>query len=79
MTKVSFIVPKYNDELAQTLTNLYDEGGQSAIYDYVNEHYPNWDWDFCEPCDCDSPVYKYESYRICAVCFSDFDFGKVAK
>lgn len=75
MTKVSFIVPKYTDELSQTLTNLYDEGGQDAIFAYVSEHHKNWDWDYCIPCEYDSPIYKYETFRICAVCFSDFDFN----
>ena len=75
MTKVSFIIPKYTDELSQTLTNLYDEGGQDAIFAYVNEHHKNWDWDYCIPCEYDSPVYKYDAFRICAVCFSDLDFN----
>lgn len=70
MTQV--IVPSWNNEVARILTNLYDEGGQSAVYDYVNEHYPHWDWDFCEPCDCDSPVFKVEGESICAVCFTVF-------
>lgn len=74
MTQYSFIIPKYNDEMSQRLTSLYDEGGHSAICEYVNEFHSNWDWQYCEPCDVNSPVWKYMSYRICAACFSDFDF-----
>jgi len=76
MTEYSIIIPKYTDVIAQHLTNLYEKGGQSEVYDYVNEHHKDWDWDYCEPCECDSPVFKTEGFRICAVCFSDFDFGK---
>ncbi len=76
MTEYSFVIPKYDDELGQILTNLYEVGGDAYVFDYVKEHHKNWDWDYCEPCDYDTPIYKYEGFRICAVCFSDFDFGK---
>jgi hypothetical protein len=75
MTEYSFIIPKYTDELGQTLTNLYEIGGDAYVFDYVKEHHKDWDWDYCEPCDCDTPIYKYDGNRICAVCFSDFDFN----
>ncbi len=74
MTRLVVYIPSYNDEMANFLTSLYDEGGQSAIYDYVNEHYPNWDWAYCEPCECDSPVWNSNGQKVCAVCFTYFEF-----
>ena len=67
------IVPAWSNETARTLTNLYDEGGQSAVFDYVHVHHRDWDWAYCEPCECESPIFKVEGEKICAVCFTVFD------
>jgi hypothetical protein len=71
MTEV--IVPAWSNQIARTLTNLYDDGGQGAIFDYVREHHKDWDWRYCLPCESDSPVFKVEGEKICAVCFTVFE------
>lgn len=73
MTKIVVHIPSYNNEMANILTALYDGGGQYAIYDYVNENYPLWDWRFCEPCDDETPVWNDSKVKVCAVCFSYYD------
>jgi len=48
---------------------LYVKGGQSLVYDHVNEAKLKYDkWDYCEPCECDSPIYK----NACLVCGSTY-------
>lgn len=47
------------------LVALYEQGGQSAIYDYVNAHHPDWAWARCDRCDDDTPTWA----GVCAVCF----------
>lgn len=76
MTEVHILIPSWKNEMSHILTDLYDEGGQSAIYDYVLEHHKDWDWAFCEPCDCDSPVWVTEKQKVCAVCWTYFEFEK---
>lgn len=53
--------------MSQLLVDLYDKGGQSAVYDYVLKNYPTWRWGWCEGCDCDSPAMPDDG--LCAVCW----------
>ena len=59
--------------MSHILRHLYDKGGQSAIYDYVNENHKDWQWHFCSECDCDSPVWVADGYYLCAVCWAELD------
>lgn len=50
---------------------LYDEGGQSAVYDYINENHPEIKWGDCEPCETQSPIDPSDS--SCLVCGSTME------
>lgn len=73
MTTWYFKVPSYNNEMASKLTDLYDDGGYTAVFEYVKEHHPNWDWTYCSCCDQDTPIWSTEKDKICAVCFQYFN------
>ena len=63
--------------MSHTLRDLYDKGGQSAIYDYVLENHTDWAWTFCEACDCHSPIWETENYYLCAVCWSVLEIEEI--
>lgn len=54
-------------EINERLLAEYEQGGQSAVYDYVNAHHPDWRWGWCEGCDCESPAMPDDG--LCAVCW----------
>jgi hypothetical protein len=42
----------------------YEQGGQSAVFDFVNENFPELSWGWCEPCESKSPI----EAETCLVC-----------
>jgi len=44
----------------------YEQGGQSAVFDFVRWNFPELDWGYCEPCESDSPIED----KTCLVCGS---------
>jgi hypothetical protein len=44
----------------------YEQGGQSAVFDFVNLNFPELSWKYCEPCESDSPIED----KTCLVCGS---------
>ena len=53
------------------LLDLYDNGGSSAVFDWVHANRPEWEWEWCEPCEEDTPSWLDDTDDICAVCFSE--------
>lgn len=53
-----------------TLSYLYEQGGQSAVYDWVLAHRPEWSWGWCAACECRSPIWPHDGGQLCAVCWS---------
>jgi len=51
--------------ITETLYAIYEQGGQYAVYDYVNENHPDWTWSPCEPCEDETPD---DPDGDCAVC-----------
>ncbi len=52
--------------LEETLYRIYEQDGQSGVYEYVKKHYPKWVWGYCDLCDCEAPALP-DGY--CAVCW----------
>ena len=56
---------KLKEEVAQAIydkaVDIYDKKGQSAVFDFANEH--KIEYAYCEPCETDSP-----SLGSCLVC-----------
>jgi hypothetical protein len=48
---------------------IYSRDGQSAVFDFILESYPNQPWDNCEPCETLSPRTE-ETKPSCLVCGS---------
>jgi hypothetical protein len=44
----------------------YEQGGQFAVFDFVNQNFPELFWGWCKPCESESPI---ES-ATCLVCGS---------
>jgi len=42
-------------DLMYKCLDIYEEGGQYAVLDYVRKNRPNVPWKFCVPCDCMQP------------------------
>lgn len=59
----------------QELLSAYEAGGHSGVCDWVYNHHPDWDAEFCEPCDAVSPVWN----GVCAACFSVIDKNTLTK
>jgi len=45
----------------------YEEGGQSAVFEYVSNNFPEVLWGNCEPCESNSPI----ELNTCLVCGSE--------
>ena len=54
------------------LVQIYENGGQYAIYDFARANHPEWAWEHCEPCEDETPTYD----GVCAVCFTPRSPGK---
>lgn len=52
--------------LGEKLVEVYEEGGQYAVYAWVEEHHPDWDWEWCAPCEDETPTWDH----VCAACFT---------
>jgi hypothetical protein len=51
--------------ITKVCQELYEEKGQSAVFDYVNERdLPNVQYEYCKACDTDSPAWEHQ----CLVC-----------
>ena len=42
----------------------YEQGGQSAVFDFVSRNFPEIKWSWCEPCESESPIED----STCLVC-----------
>jgi len=54
-------------ELYEWCERLYEKGGQSAVIDFVLEYHHEQPWDYCQPCEVQSPV-TAEAEPVCLVC-----------
>jgi hypothetical protein len=45
---------------------IYQQRGQSGVFEYIAKNHPQLDWKYCEPCEIESPVCDNE----CLVCSS---------
>jgi hypothetical protein len=43
---------------------LYEQGGQHSVYEYIMQNHKDIDWDTCNPCEAWSPVLD----NACLVC-----------
>jgi len=53
--------------LSRICQKLYEKDGQSAVFDFILDTHPHITWEWCEPCEIDSPV---DSDKTCLVCAS---------
>lgn len=53
-------------ELERKCLNIYEEGDQYAVYDFVRAHHPDIPWAHCPPCEDNVPVSRGD----CLVCGS---------
>lgn len=56
-------------QLSEWCGRIYSREGQSAVFDYILEYYPQQKWDDCQPCEVKSPVTE-EDESSCLVCGS---------
>lgn len=59
------------EKIEKKLVEVYNDGGSSAVMDYVRKVYPHWGWCFCPDCDEVTPVFD----NVCAVCFYAHDLN----
>ena len=45
---------------------IYSDRGQDAVMDYILAHHPTTPWQYCVPCEIDSPM----DDSVCLVCGS---------
>jgi hypothetical protein len=45
---------------------IYDKGGQYAVWDFITDNHPEIIWDYCPPCESESPAEN----GTCLVCGS---------
>lgn len=55
------------NELEIKCQELYENGGQYAVYTYIMENEPEIEWDTCHPCEAWSPI----SNGACLVCATE--------
>jgi hypothetical protein len=67
MTKPDGFAALTHEEAYEILVAIYQGGGQYAVYDFVADHWPGWDWADCEPCDDKTPTVP-DKDKTCAVC-----------
>ncbi len=53
-------------DTVRLLLTAYEKSGASGVYEVVNFYFPEWGWEFCEPCDDTTPTFE----SVCAVCFT---------
>jgi hypothetical protein len=41
-----------NVRTTNKLVEIYDKSGQEGVYEWVKEKHPEWEWDWCKPCEC---------------------------
>lgn len=51
-------------KLSEQCLNVYVQTGQSGVFDFVTQNYPKISWEWCEPCEVESPAENHE----CLVC-----------
>jgi hypothetical protein len=44
-----------NKSIYEKCLKVYENTGQSGVFDFINEHFPNTEWLYCEPCEIESP------------------------
>ena len=54
-------------KLSDKCYRIYEKGGQYAVYDFINDNYPEQSWAWCEPCESESPI---DTDYACLVCAS---------
>lgn len=52
--------------VAERLIEVYEEDGIVGVFDWVAVHHPDWEWEFCDACDDETPTWE----GSCAVCFT---------
>jgi len=52
--------------IAEKCQEVYEASGQSAVFDYILSNHPETAWDYCEPCEIQSPMLDGD----CLVCGS---------
>lgn len=50
----------WDESVPSFCEQLYAQGGNTAIYDYINEHHPDMPWLQCEGCETDTPHWDKE-------------------
>jgi hypothetical protein len=53
-------------DLYPVCERIYEKHGQSAVFDFVLNNYPEIKWQRCLPCETESPIQK----NLCLVCGS---------
>ena len=58
----------WDDSIEDTCERLYEEGGASRVYSFVQSKYPDIPWSRCEECDTGTPHIKRDDKQVCLVC-----------
>ena len=58
----------WDDSIEETCQRLYEEGGASAVYSFVQTHYPLMPWLGCDACDTGTPHVDRGNKHVCLVC-----------
>ena len=53
-------------DLSEICQKIYEEEGQGAVFDYIEEYHKTQGWAYCEPCETKSPTDEGD----CLVCGS---------
>jgi hypothetical protein len=58
----------WDDSIEDTCERLYEDGGASAVYSFVQTHYPLMPWLGCDACDTGTPHIDRGNKHVCLVC-----------
>lgn len=56
-------------QLSEWCERIYSKEGQSAVFDFILEYHHDQPWNYCEPCETNSPVTD-DRQPTCLVCGS---------
>lgn len=60
--------------LYEICEQIYSQGGQSSVFDFINAEHLEVDWRWCEPCMTNSPADPKDN--ACLVCGSSTEEAK---
>lgn len=58
----------WDESIEITCERLYEQGGASRVYSFVQRAHPDVPWSLCEPCDTGTPHMKRDDTQVCLVC-----------